>query len=160
MSTLGVLIVGLVIALGLVGIVVPLLPGGLLVFAAIAVWGVIEGGPWGWGTVGAAAALYLATVVVKYLWPARQMRAAEVPGWVLVLGAVGGVVGFFVIPVLGLPIGFLLGVFAAELVLRRDLRRAAVSTWFAVKAVLLSVGVEFTGALLSALVWLVAVLAG
>ena len=64
MSTLGVLIVGLVIALGLVGIVVPLLPGGLLVFAAIAVWGVIEGGPWGWGTVGAAAALYLATVVV------------------------------------------------------------------------------------------------
>ena len=29
-----------------------------------------------------------------------------------------------------------------------------------VKAVLLSVGVEFTGALLSALVWLVAVLAG
>lgn len=101
-----------------------MLPGGLLVFAAIAVWGVIEGGPWGWGTVGAAAALYLATVVVKYLWPARQMRAAEVPGWVLVLGAVGGVVGFFVIPVLGLPIGFLLGVFAAELVLRRDLRRA------------------------------------
>lgn len=33
MSTLGVLIVGLVIALGLVGIVVLLLPGGLLVFA-------------------------------------------------------------------------------------------------------------------------------
>lgn len=158
MSTLGLLGVGLVIALGLVGIVVPLLPGGLLVFAAIAVWGVIEGGPWGWGTVGAAAVFYLVTLAVKYMWPARQLRAADVPGWVLTLGAVGGVIGFFVIPVLGLPLGFLLGVFVAELVLRRDLHRAAVSTWLAVKAVLLSVGVEFAGALASAVVWLVAVL--
>ena len=40
MSTLGVVLVALAIAVGLVGIVVPVLPGGLLVFAAIAVWAI------------------------------------------------------------------------------------------------------------------------
>ena len=41
MSTLGVVLVALAIAVGLVGIVVPVLPGGLLVFAAIAVWAIV-----------------------------------------------------------------------------------------------------------------------
>ena len=44
-----------------------------------------------------------------------------------------------------------------ELVLRRDLRRAWVSTVHALRGVALSVGVDFTGALLSAIAWLVAV---
>ena len=39
-------------------------------------------------------------------------------------GAVLGVIGFFVIPVVGLVVGFVLGVYLAELVHRRDQRRA------------------------------------
>ena len=42
MSTGGIVLVALAIAIGLMGIIVPILPGGLLVFAAIAVWAVIE----------------------------------------------------------------------------------------------------------------------
>ncbi|BBY99082.1 DUF456 domain-containing protein [Mycolicibacterium fallax] len=157
MSALGLVLVGLVIAVGLVGILLPVLPGGLLVFGAIAVWAIIERSTVGWVTLGIAAALFVAAEVIKYTWPVKRMRAADVRMSILAIGAVCGVIGFFVIPVIGLLIGFVLGVFAAELVLRRDLRRAWVSTVHALRGVALSVGVDFTGALLSAIAWLVVV---
>ena len=99
-----------------------------------------------------------ATTAVKYLWPARRMRAAEVPTSTLLVGAVLGIVGFFVIPVLGLAVGFVGGVYLAELSRRRDQRRAWASTVHAVKGVALSVGVELAGGLAAAVIWLLAVL--
>ena len=71
MSTGGVVLVALVIAVGLVGIVVPLLPGTLLVFGAIAVWAVVESNVTGWVTLGVVGVLLAAATLVKYLWPAR-----------------------------------------------------------------------------------------
>lgn len=160
MSTLGLVLTGLVIAIGLVGILIPVLPGSLLVFGAIAVWAIIEQTTVGWVILGIAAALLAASEVIKYVWPVRRMRANDVRTPILLAGAVCGIVGFFVIPVIGLLIGFVLGIFAAELVLRRDLRRAWVSTVFALKGVALALGVDFTGSLLSAMAWAVAVFAG
>ena len=155
MSTLGIILVALAIAVGLAGIIVPVLPGGLLVIAAIGVWAYVEGSATAWVTFGIAAAFFVAAEVIKYTWPVQRMRRAEVRTSVLVIGAVAGIIGFFVIPVIGLLIGFVLGVFAAELVLRRDLTRAWVSTVHALKGVALSVGVELTGALLATTTWVV-----
>jgi uncharacterized protein YqgC (DUF456 family) len=160
MSTGGVVLVALAIAVGLVGIVVPLLPGALLVLAAIAVWAVAEHTVVAWVAFGIAAALIGASTVIKYLWPARRMRQADVGRWSLFSGAVLGVIGFFVIPVLGLVIGFVLGVYLAELLLRRDSRRAFASTVHAIKGVALSVGVEMAGALLATMVWVGALFVG
>lgn len=158
MSATGVLLVALAIAIGLVGIVVPLLPGLLLVYAAILVWAVVEHTLTSWITLAVATVVVGATTAVKYLWPVRRMRAAEVPTSTLLAGAVLGVVGFFVIPVLGLAIGFVGGVYLAELARRRDQRRAWASTVHAVKGVALSVGVELAGGLAAAVIWLLAVL--
>lgn len=157
MSTLGIVLVALAIAIGLAGIIVPILPGGLLVFGAIAVWAIVEKTTVGWVTLGIAAVLFLTAEVIKYVWPVKRMRAADVRTSILVIGAICGIVGFFVIPVIGLLIGFVLGVFIAELVLRRDVTRAWVSTVHAVKGVALSIGVELTGALLATIAWAVAV---
>jgi len=74
------------------------------------------------------------------------------------VGAVLGIVGFFVIPVAGLLVGFVLGVYLAELIQRRDQRRAWAATVHAVKGVALSVGVELVAAVLATGVWAVAVL--
>ena len=153
MSTIGIVLVALAIAVGLVGIVVPLIPGILLVFGAIAVWAVVENNVTGWVTFGVVAALVAASTLIKYLWPMRRMRAADVSTWSLVAGAVLGIVGFFVIPVVGLVIGFVLGVYLAELANRRDQRVAWISTKHALKGVALSVGVELTGALLATVAW-------
>jgi uncharacterized protein YqgC (DUF456 family) len=160
MSTGGIVLVALAIAVGLVGIIVPLLPGAFLVLAAIAVWAIVEHTIVAWVALGIATALIVASTVIKYLWPARRMRQADVGRWSLFSGAVLGVIGFFVIPVLGLVIGFVLGVYLAELLLRHDGRRAWASTVHAIKGVALSVGVEMVGALLATMVWVGAVFVG
>jgi uncharacterized protein YqgC (DUF456 family) len=153
----GILLVGLVIAVGLVGILLPLLPGTLLVFAAILVWALVEQNTAAWVTLGVVTVLLGATTLVKYLWPVRRMKAADVGTWSLVAGGVLGVIGFFVIPVLGLPIGFIGGIYLAELSARHDQRLAWASTVHALKGVALSVFVELAGALLATAAWVAGV---
>ena len=158
MSTGGVVLVALVIAVGMVGILVPLLPGSILVFAAIGVWAYVEGTTMGWVVFGVATAILAAALLVKYLWPARRMKNANVGTWSLLAGGALGIVGFFVVPVVGLVLGFVLGIYLAELAARRNQRVAWASTVHALKGVALSVGVELAGALLATVVWVAGVL--
>jgi uncharacterized protein YqgC (DUF456 family) len=151
------LLVAVVIAIGLVGILVPLVPGSILVFGAIAVWAFVEATTVAWVTLGVATAILAAALLVKYLWPMRRMRSADVGTLSLLAGAALGIVGFFVVPVLGLVLGFVLGVYLAELGTRHDNRLAWASTVHAIKGVALSVGVELLGALLATMVWVAGV---
>jgi uncharacterized protein YqgC (DUF456 family) len=152
-SSGGVALVALAIAVGLAGIVLPLVPGTLLVFGAIAVWAVVEHNVTSWVVLGVVTALLGLSTFVKYSWPVRRIRAADVSTRSLVAGAVLGIVGFFVVPVLGLVIGFVLGVYLAELMRRQDQRLAWASTGHAIKGVALAVGVELCGAVLATIAW-------
>lgn len=158
MSIGGLIMVALAIAIGLVGILVPFLPGTLLVWAAIAVWAFVVGTSAAWVVLGVVTAILGAGILVKYLWPARRMKAAEVSGRTLAAGAVMAIVGFFAIPIAGLLIGFVLGVYLAEFAQRRDKGRAWASTKHAIKGVALSVGVELAAALLATATWVAGVL--
>ena len=157
MSAGGIILVALAIAIGVIGIVVPLLPGTLLVFAAIAVWAFVEQDTTAWVTLGVVTVILGASLLIKYLWPMRRMKAADVRTLSLVAGGVLGVIGFFVIPIVGLIIGFVAGIYLAELGVRHDQRRAWASTVHAIKGVALSMGVELAGALLATVVWVVGV---
>jgi uncharacterized protein YqgC (DUF456 family) len=151
MSGLEVL-VALAIAVGVVGVVVPVLPGSLLVLGAILVWSLQLGTGTGWAVFGVAAAVLAVGSLVKYAVPGRRLKEAGIPGSTLALGAVLGVVGFFVIPVLGLLVGFVLGVYLAEL--RRVGGSAAwPATTRALRAVGLSMLIELAANLLAATVW-------
>jgi uncharacterized protein len=156
-STGGIVLVALAIAVGLIGILLPLLPGILLVYGAILVWAVVEHNVTAWVTLAVVTVLIGVTTLIKYMWPAQRMRAADVGTRTLLVGAVLGIVGFFVIPVVGLVIGFVLGVYLAELANRRDQRLAWTSTKHALKGVALSVGVELAGALLATGAWVAGV---
>jgi uncharacterized protein YqgC (DUF456 family) len=158
MSVGGIVLVALAIAVGLVGIVLPFLPGTLLIYAAIAVWAFMVRGTVAWVVLGVVTVVLGASLLVKYLWPARRMRAADVSGRTLAAGAVAGVIGFFVIPVVGLVVGFVAGVYLAELAHRRDNKRAWASTVHAVKGVALSMGVELAGGLLATAAWVIGLL--
>jgi uncharacterized protein YqgC (DUF456 family) len=147
----------LAIVVGLVGIVVPMLPGTLLVLGSIVVWAVLTRDADGWLCAGIAIAILLAGVVVKYAVPGRQLRARGVPTRALLLGAVLGVVGFFVVPVVGVVLGFVLGVYLWELH-RVGARDAWPSTVAALKAVGLSVLIELTAAVLATSAWVVGVI--
>lgn len=158
MSVWGELLVGLAILIGLAGIVVPILPGTILIFAAIALWAFMTGGAAAWTAFAVAALLLVASGVVKYTWPGRRMKDAGIPTRSLIVGGLVGIVGFFVIPIVGLFIGFILGTYAAELPRHRNHSDAWRSTVHATKAAGLSILVELLGALLATGVWLGAAL--
>ena len=155
MNVGGEILVGLAILVGLVGIVVQILPGNILVLGAILVWAIITGGTAAWVCFAVAAVFVLAAETAQYVLAGRHMRRAEVPWSTLVWGGIAGVVGFFVIPVVGLFVGFVLAVFVAELLRRRDRRAAWRATVAAMQATGITILVQLLGGLLAAATWLV-----
>lgn len=152
-------VVALVIAFGLAGILVPILPGGsLLVAAGVLVWALWLGATTGWVVFAVAAVLLAAGIVVKYAVPGRRLKEAGVPLSTQVVGAVLAIVGFFVIPVIGLVIGFVVGVFLAELRRLRASSAAWRSTKHALRAAGLSILIELTAGILATVAWVVGVI--
>jgi len=149
------LVVALVIALGLAGVVVPVLPGTLLVGAAVVVWALDTGGRTAWLVTAVALSLLLAGALLKYVLPGRRLRDSGIPGRTLWAGAALGVVGFFVVPVVGLVLGFVLGVYLAERARVGETARS--STLSALRAVGLSIAIELASGLLAAAAWVVGV---
>jgi uncharacterized protein YqgC (DUF456 family) len=150
------LLVALAIAVGLVGILVPVLPGSALVLAAVLVWAWQVGGATAWVVFAVAAAVLVAGAVVKYVVPNRRLKDAGIPASTQWIGAGLGVVGFFVIPVVGLFIGFVLGVYLAEYH-RLGGKAAWPSTRHALKAVGVSILIELAAGLVATFVWVTGV---
>jgi uncharacterized protein len=157
-SDLGLILVGLAIATGIVGIAVPVLPGALLALAAIAVWAVAVGGAKAWVVLGVATVAIGGAQVVKLVVPGRRLREAGVPRQSIVAGVVLAVVGFFLIPVVGLFVGFPLGVYLEERRRRGGHAAALDSTRDALRAMGLSILIELTATVAAAGAWLAAVL--
>lgn len=159
MSVWGEVVVGLVVLVGLVGIIVPVMPGVILIFGAIAVWAFMTGGAGAWAVFGVSTAFLVVAGVVKYTWPGRRMKEAGVSNRALVIGALLGIVGFFVIPIVGLFVGFVLGVYLSELERLKQNELAWPATKHALKGVGLSMLVELFGGLLASGVWLAGAIA-
>lgn len=145
------ILVGLAIVVGLAGIIIPILPGVLLIAGALLGWALVESSATGWTVFGIALVVLVIGQVVKYLIPGRQLKAA-VPTKTLVFGALGAVVGFFVIPFIGVFVGFPLGVYAAELA-RVGSAAAGTSTRHALKAMGLGIVIELASAVLASAAW-------
>lgn len=145
-------LVAVAIAVGLVGIVLPVLPGSLLVLGAILVWSWDVGTAEAWIVFAIATAFIALGQVVKYVVPGRRLKTNGVPTSTLVLAGALGIVGFFVVPVVGLIVGFVLGIYLAEL-RRVGTQQAWPATWFALKAVGLSILIELVATLFAAGAW-------
>ena len=148
------LLVALVILVGLVGIVVPVLPGSLLILGATLTWATIDGSATAWSVLAIVVTVLALGGTVKYVVPGRRLAEGGVPRSSLVLGGLVGIVGFFVIPVVGLVVGFVLGVYLGEL-RRVGSRLAWPSTRLTVRAVGLSVLIELAAGLLASVTWAV-----
>lgn len=149
-------LVALLIAVGLAGVLVPILPGVLLIAAAIVGWAIATGGAAAWTVTGLALAVLLVGGVVKYVVPGRRLQEAGIPGSTQWWGALGAVVGFFVIPVVGIFVGFPVGVYLAEY-RRIGPSDAWPSTVHALRAVGLSIVIELASGVVAALLWVVGV---
>ena len=156
---LGALVPPLLIVVGLFGIVVPVLPGLILVLAGVLVWALMEGSALGWGIFAVSAVVVVAGYVLQYTLPGRRMRERGVSSSTLLLAVVFGIVGFFVIPVVGAIVGFVLGIFVVELGRSRDGSQAWTRTKDALVAVLHSMGIELAAGLAVTALYVVGVVA-
>jgi uncharacterized protein YqgC (DUF456 family) len=151
-------LVGLVMVVGIVGILLPVIPGLLLIWAAGLWWTVADGGgPVRWTIFAVITVLLAVGMTAKYVLPARRAAARGAPLATLVVGGIGAVVGFFVIPIIGLIVGGVLGIFLAEYVRLREAGRAWDSTRAALVAIGIGMLIELTAGLLMFGVWLLGV---
>ena len=141
-------------AIGLIGTLVPVVPGLIVIWATALVYGLVDG----FGSIGAIAfALITLLLVLAYVFqivlPHRRGRASGAPTSALVAGAVGAVAGFFLIPVVGLVIGAVLGVLGAEYVRTRRWRVAWHSTKGVAAGIGLGIALEFAAGIAMVLTW-------
>jgi uncharacterized protein YqgC (DUF456 family) len=151
-------VLGLLMIVGLVGIVVPALPGLLLIAGAAVAWAVADPRPARWVVALTLVALAAGATVAAAILPARRAATAGAPRSSLVAGAVGMVLGFFLVPVVGALLGFPAGVFVAERLRLRDGRAARATTIAILKGIGIGIGIQLVVGVAMIAVWSAAVL--
>lgn len=149
------LVTGVLMLVGLVGVVVPVVPGLLITVAACAIWAFEHPAPQAWIVFWVAVVIYLVGVVLQYLLPGKRMRHQGLGTTTLVVAVGLGIVGMVVVPVVGFVIGFVLGIFLVELARRGDRALAWAATKTALTAVLHSMGIELAAGVAIVVTWLI-----
>lgn len=145
---------------GLVGVVVPVLPGLLIIWLGVLLWALDAGTSPGWVVLGIVSALYAVGVVCEYLIPGQRMRRAGVRTSTLVVGVIVAVVGAILIPVVGAFIGFPLGIYLVQRMRRGSHAAAWAATIMALKAIGQNILIELGTALLMIVTWVAGLFLG
>jgi uncharacterized protein YqgC (DUF456 family) len=154
-------LIGLVIAVGVVGTLVPILPGPLMIWGAALTYGLITGfGAVGWImmaliTGGLFTALYFGVRI-----PQKSAAGGGLGTGTQLFALALAVVGFFVIPVLGAALGFTLGIWLATYRQEGDVARANRSTLITLRAFGKATLLQFACAVAMAGSWALWVLIG
>lgn len=114
---------------GIVGAVIPGIPGSSLIVAAIVIWGLVKGFSAIGVPLAVAIAVLLLSVGVDFLATYLGAQQAGASKWGQIGAMVGLALGFFGLlpaflvgaPLLGIVVGALLGAFVGEFLYRRDL---------------------------------------
>lgn len=145
---------GIAIVIGILGTIIPMLPGVLICWLSVLAWTLFAADGWPrWIVFGLVTIVALIGLVVQYAWPGKRLKQAGVPNRTLIIGGLFAIIGFFVIPVLGLVIGFVFGVWLSEQARLREPGPAWQSTKHALKAAGMYMLVEIASALAIAGVW-------
>lgn len=157
-SLLAALLCAIALAVSLAGIIVPVLPGSFLGLLALLEWALFGGAGWGGWLVFAIGGVLLAGGMASSAFlTGRRLKQRSIPNRSVVVGAVLAIVGMFLVPVVGLVLGFALGLLLSEWQRIGHLQGAAASAWAALKATGLGILVEFGFACTAATVWVIGV---
>ena len=147
-------LVGIVIAVGIAGVVLPVLPGLWLIWGAALVYGFLVGfNGWAWPAMVAMTALAVAGTATIYYLPAKKTGEIGIPGWGQLVIAATAIVGFFVIPIVGAVVGLVVGTLGVAVIVERDLRNAGSTAWSMLVEILKAAAIQLAIALAMAVVW-------
>ena len=136
------IIAAVLMLLAIIGIIFPIVPGSPVAVATMIGWAWILGSSASWSTGIIAAALCLVGMSASLVLTGRTMRRERIPTAPILIATAAAIVGIFVIPFLGLFIGFALGLFGAEYYRRRDATAAMKSSIEAMKSMGLGMLIE------------------
>jgi uncharacterized protein YqgC (DUF456 family) len=151
------LIAGVLLVVAAVGVLYPVLPGSPIAIATLLVWALVVGAWAAWVAAVIGALLCAAGWSASYVLTGRRLRELEVPWWSVAIAAVAGFVGMFLIPLVGIFVGFAVGLLASEAVRHRDLGRAMHHSLETLKAMGKGVIAEFALLCSAVTVWSVGV---
>ncbi|GGT49761.1 membrane protein [Streptomyces kurssanovii] len=152
--------VGGVMLLGLLGVIVPGVPGPWLVWAAMLWWSLHVQTGLAWFLLVGATAVLLIIQVIVWLLPNRRLRGLGITRRMAASAGLGALAGFFLLPVIGAVPGFVGGIYGSERLRLGGHGPAMASTRAVMRAAGTSVLVELMGCLLVVGAWVGAVLAG
>ena len=148
-------------AIGLIGTLLPVLPGLLLMWAAGLVYGVSTGfDTVAWVALAALTVLVLGAGGLALRLPAKRTAAAGVSVGSQLLALALAFVGFFVIPVDGAAAGFVAGIYLTRLATTRDRTSAWDSTQAALLAMWQAAAIQFGAGVAIILIWVTWLFAG
>lgn len=155
-ETVVTILCGLAILVGVAGTIIPVLPGSILIGLSLLAWAIWGGaGAAGWVVFGVGIVFVLAGMGASAVLTGRKLREHRIPSRSVVIGLAAGVVGIFVIPIVGLFVGFAAGLLLSELLRTRNFGTATATSWAALKATGLGMLVEFGLACLAASTWVI-----
>lgn len=132
------------LVLGAAGVVVPVLPGSLLIIATLLVWAVLLGGPAAWTAAIIGALLAAVGWSASTVLTGRALQREQIPRGPVLVAVVAALVGMVLLPPLGLFIGFAVGLFSAEYMRRdKDWEAAGAASLRALRAMGIGILVEF-----------------
>lgn len=140
------------IVVGIAGTLLPFVPGIGLVWAAILTYAALDGfGADSWVVLFVVTIIGGAGIFLGYRIPQKAANDGGL-GWKGQLFATGlAVVGFFLVPVVGAPIGFVLGVYVSMIAI--DRAHAWQATKSTLRSFVVASGIQLGAATLMGLVW-------
>lgn len=151
-------VAGVLLVVAAVGVVYPVLPGSPVAIVTLIVWAAVLGS-WAAWVAGAVAALVCAVgLSASAVLTGRKLKQLEVPRWSILVAAVAGIAGLFLIPVVGIFVGFAAGLLVSEWIRHGEVRTALRSSLETLKAMGTGVLVEFLLLCVAVSIWSAGVL--
>jgi uncharacterized protein YqgC (DUF456 family) len=124
LTTIALIATGLIMLIGLIGTVVPIIPGTVLIFFGALLYALVEGFQTvGWPTLLVLGLLTIVSTTADIWASSVGAKVGGASGWSVLLGLVGGLVGFVFLNLPGAIVGAVLAVMITEIVRQEDWRR-------------------------------------
>jgi uncharacterized protein YqgC (DUF456 family) len=125
LNTIVLILVSVLMLVGLIGTVLPILPGTVMILFAALIYAVAEGfQAIGWPTLLVLCVLAVIATTADIWASSVGAKIGGASGWSVVVGLIGGLVGFLILNLPGAIIGAILGVLLTEIYRVGDLRQA------------------------------------
>lgn len=152
------IIAGLLLVFSVVGTVYPVLPGSLLTILTLLGWALLIGGPAAWTCAVVGMVLAMAGWSASMILTGRSLKSQQIPRGTILFAVAAGIAGMFLIPIVGLFVGFGVGLLLAEYARRRNLPSALRASVTTLKSTGIGILIEFGFAALAGSVWTIGVI--